>query len=108
MAMNPTIFLQVCKQNGLPVPIPEFRFHPTRKWRFDYAFVDQKVALEIEGAIWTGGRHTRGIGYKKDMEKYSEAAILGWCVIRITPEDLCTLKTLETLRRAINRVRDAA
>ena len=101
MAMNPTIFLQVCKQNGLPVPIPEFRFHPTRKWRFDYAFVDQKVALEIEGAIWTGGRHTRGKGFASDMEKYNAAAVLGWIVLRCQPKDLMKLETVTMVKQAI-------
>lgn len=62
----------------------EYRFHEDRKWRFDYCWPDEMVALEIEGGIWTNGRHTRGKGYENDCEKYSEAAILGWKVIRVT------------------------
>lgn len=78
---------------GIPTPKPEYRFHPTRKWRFDYAwpFVngkEAKIALEIEGGIWSGGRHTRGRGYIDDMEKYNEAARLGWRVFRFQPKDL--------------------
>ena len=67
-----------------PTAILEYRFAPLRKWRFDAAWISEKVALEVEGAIWTQGRHTRGQGYLNDMEKYSEAAILGWRVLRVT------------------------
>lgn len=100
--MNKTaIFLALCKQSGLPAPELEYRFHPTRKWRFDVAFVDYKVALEIEGAVWTGGRHTRGSGFVKDMEKYSNAAILGWRLLRCTPTKLCTTETIEMVKAAL-------
>jgi hypothetical protein len=67
--------------------IAEFPFHPTRKWRFDYAFGDcstRKVAFEIEGGIYTQGRHTRGKGYEEDLMKYNEAALLGWIVFRFS------------------------
>ena len=60
----------------------EFRFHPTRKWRFDVAWPDAKVALEIEGGVWQYGRHNRAASYLRDMEKYNEAASMGWMVLR--------------------------
>lgn len=68
-----------------PGVVAEYKFHPDRKWRFDYAWVDKKIALEIEGGIWKKGRHVRGKGYENDCEKYSEAAVLGWRIIRATP-----------------------
>lgn len=67
---------------GLPAPAQEYRFHPTRKWRFDFALVEHKIAIEAEGGVWTGGRHTRGGGYTKDAEKYNAAVLLGWRVLR--------------------------
>jgi hypothetical protein len=70
-----------CKAYGL-TPEAEYKFHPLRKWRFDFAFPSQMVAVECEGAAWTGGRHTRGSGFIADMEKYNEAAKLGWLVFR--------------------------
>lgn len=99
--MNPTIFLQVCKQSGLPVPIPEFRFHPTRKWRFDFAFEQERIALEVEGGIWTGGRHTRGKGFTNDMIKYNSAGAMGWIVLRCQPSELLRAATIELIRQAI-------
>ena len=62
----------------------EYRFHPVRRWRFDHANPEYKVAIEYEGGIWTGGRHTRGIGYKNDCDKYNAAQVLGWRVLRYT------------------------
>lgn len=69
-------------------PVPEYRFTHPRKWRFDYAWPDQMIAVEIEGGIWSRGRHTRGSGFIKDMEKYNEAGKLGWRVFRFTPQQL--------------------
>lgn len=69
----------------LPPPEPEFRFHPIRRWRFDFAWPSRLVAVEIDGGIWTQGRHSRGAGVEADCEKYCEAAIRGWRILRFTP-----------------------
>ncbi len=82
---------------GLPAPTFEFQFHPERKWRFDMAWPKQRVALEVEGGIHTEGRHTRGAGFLKDMEKYNTAARFGWRVIRCTPDDACMMETVEMI-----------
>lgn len=72
----------------LPIPQPEYKFHQTRKWRFDYAWTDRLIALEIEGGIWIYGRHNRASSYLKDQEKYNEAGLLGWRVFKFQPKDL--------------------
>lgn len=69
---------------GCPPPVPEYRFHETRKWRFDFAWPDKKVAVEIEGGIWIRGRHSRGAGMLGDMDKYNSAGALGWRIFRFT------------------------
>jgi very-short-patch-repair endonuclease len=78
------LFAVHVRASKLPEPAREYRFDPTRRWRADFAFVDQKILVEIEGGIWTGGRHTRGSGFEADAEKYSAAALLGWTVLRFT------------------------
>lgn len=62
----------------------EFKFCEGRKWRFDFAFPERMVAIEIEGATWSSGRHSRGSGYEKDLEKYNAATRLGWRLFRYT------------------------
>lgn len=86
---------------GLPTPITEHRFHPVRKWRFDYAWPDRKIALEVEGGMWSGGRHNHASGFFKDMEKYNAAACLGWRVLRVTPKAVGTLITAQLVREAM-------
>ena len=64
----------------------EVRFHPARRWRFDFAHEATLVAIEVEGGTWVGGRHTRPAGFHKDCEKYNAANLLGWTVFRLTPQ----------------------
>jgi very-short-patch-repair endonuclease len=78
-------FALYCRSEHL-VPEREYRFHPNRRWRFDFAFPDEMLAVEIEGGIWTGGRHGRGAGFEKDCEKYNHAAIMGWTVLRYSTQ----------------------
>lgn len=68
----------------LPPYHREYKFHPTRKWRFDFAWPVVKVALEMEGGVFTHGRHSRGKGFEMDCHKYNAAGILGWRVFRVT------------------------
>lgn len=69
---------------GYPKPEFEYKFHPTRRFKFDLAWPDERLALEIDGGTWTGGRHTSGAGYERDCIKLAEAMILGWDVVRVT------------------------
>lgn len=79
---------RLCVLHGLPEPIPEYRFHPLRKWRADYCWPLHMLLVEIDGGVWTGGRHTRGAGFIKDMEKLNAAALLGYRVLRYTPQQI--------------------
>ena len=87
---------------GLPEPEREYRFHKTRRWRFDFCFPDKMIGIEAEGGTWTQGRHSRGSGYEKDCEKYSEAAIDGWIVLRFTKGMIQSGKAIEMIERAYN------
>lgn len=88
------------KASRLPEPVQEYRFHPVRRWRFDFAWPDLMVAAEVEGGTWARGRHTRGAGFEADCEKYNTAASLGWRVLRFTGamvEDGRALAALEEM-----------
>lgn len=101
MKLNPNVIRAYFSQMGLPEPTTEHRFHPKRKWRFDYAWAEQRIALEVEGGVWTGGRHTRGSGFLGDMEKYNAAAVMGWRILRCTPSTLLKLETVTALKEAL-------
>ncbi|ATY44961.1 DUF559 domain-containing protein [Acinetobacter baumannii] len=78
----------------------EYKFHPTRKWRADFLITGTKILIEVEGGIWSGGRHTRGKGYIGDMEKYNSAAMMGFTVLRFSTEQVkagVAIKQIEQL-----------
>jgi very-short-patch-repair endonuclease len=88
------------KTNRIPQYTREYRFHPSRKWRVDFAFVDEKVIIEVEGGIWSNGRHVRGKGYINDCEKYNAATLQGWSVFRV-PTDWISNGEAENLMLSI-------
>ena len=88
---------------GLPEPQREFLFHRKRKWRFDLAWPELLIAVEVEGGIWVGGRHVRGEGYEADCEKYNEAQLAGWMVLRFTPGMIKKGKAGGVIEMAIRR-----
>lgn len=100
----------------------EIRFHPTRRWRFDFAWEELRIAVEIEGGTYTHGqkrfdasaggnvtqksRHLTPTGFHEDCIKYAEAALLGWVVIRADAKMIKDGSTLELLSRAIKTKRE--
>ena len=85
----------------LPPLEREYRFHPTRRWRFDFAAVDLQIGIEVEGGTWTGGRHVRGSGFEADCEKYNAAALLGWRVLRFTGAMVNDGRAVATIEKAV-------
>jgi very-short-patch-repair endonuclease len=83
----------------------EYRFHPTRRWRFDWAVPHLKLAVEQEGGIWVrgGGRHNRGIGYQRDIWKYNAGVSMGYAIFRFTPDDILKGRDLEVLKQWLMR-----
>jgi very-short-patch-repair endonuclease len=100
-----------CKAVGLPDPTPEFKFHPTRKWRVDFAWPEIKLAVEIDGGIWIPGKSGRGGAHSlpsniiRDMEKNNELSILGWHLLRFTPGQVKNGGAISTIERYFNERR---
>lgn len=115
------------RQAGLPEPCVEYRFHPERRWRFDMAWPELHLAVEIEGGIfgravrcqncgsivrqrshkgfaivYSGGRHNRGQGYERDLEKYNQAVMLGWRLLRFSKTMIETGQAIESLKCALS------
>lgn len=104
-------FVWLIEASGLPSPTRELRFAPPRRWRFDLAWPDHMIALEVDGGTYgrsvkcnhcgqivkrrtktgklisvrEGGRHNTGKGHEKDAEKRNAAALLGWRVLTVIP-----------------------
>lgn len=90
-----------CRAVGLPMPEPEYRFHPTRRWRFDFAFLAARVAVEVQGGLFVNGRHSRGAALLKEHEKLNAAAALGWRVLFVTPKQIANGEALRTVEAAL-------
>lgn len=92
-----------CRAEGLN-PNREYMFHPSRKWRFDFAFIDAaggtKVAVEIEGR----GRHQSFGGFEADCQKYNAAAELSWTVLRYTPSMVASGEAIDQVLRLLKAV----
>ena len=82
-------------------PETEYQFHNKRKWRFDFAFPEEKVAVEIEGGTFgRKSRHTTGTGYAADCEKYNTATLNGWRVFRFTGK-MITVDNFKSIKNLI-------
>ena|ERR1700689_4140417 len=77
----------------------EYRFEPARRWVMDFCIPKAMLCAEIEGAVWTQGRHTRGKGFIDDCEKYNHATSLGWSVFRFPTADVLEGRAKEVLKR---------
>jgi very-short-patch-repair endonuclease len=81
--LEDALYFQI-KVSGLPLPERQARLIPGRKYAFDFAWPDQKLACEVDGGVWSGGRHVTGTGATSDAEKVSLAAGEGYRVLRVT------------------------
>jgi very-short-patch-repair endonuclease len=95
-------FLMLWKHTNGPALEREYRFHHERRWRADFAHVEARVLIEIEGGIWVNGRHNRAAGFNADLEKYLAAGLAGWRVFRFGPDQI----TVENVERMAEQVRD--
>lgn len=85
--------LPALKGLGLPYPAAEFKFHPPRKWPFDFSWWyceldtrrEVKVALEVEGGVDSGVGHAHPVNFRTDIEKYNRAVLDGWTLLRCMP-----------------------
>ena len=88
------------ERQGGPELVEEFMFHPTRRWRADFAHIESKLLIEIEGGAY-GGRHTRGKGFVEDLDKYASAWLHGYTVLRIGAHQVKS----HVIRAVIGRIR---
>lgn len=98
--LETTLTLQM-HANELTCFIKEYRFHPKRRWRFDFADPVKMIALEVEGGTFKTSRHTTGTGFHNDCEKYNTATIMGWKVLRFDSKMITSGKAIECIIRCL-------
>lgn len=90
------------KAAGIPTPEMEVKFDRVRAWAFDFAWRGWKIALEVEGGVWIRGRHVTGSGFTADCEKYNQAAIQGWMLLRVTTDMVKDGRAIDVLQQAFS------
>lgn len=98
--LEETMAVQI-RAAGIPAPVREYRPFTDRRWRIDFAWPSQLVALEVEGGTYSSGRHNRPAGFNADAEKYNALAIAGWMVLRVTTDHIKSGQALAWLQKAI-------
>jgi hypothetical protein len=100
-------FLAEVRRHNFPEPLREHKFHDTRRWRLDFFWdisdtnTHYPVAVEIEGGTFLAkSRHTSGVGFEKDCEKYNEVALANIVLLRVTGKHVRDGRALDWLRRA--------
>ena len=88
---------------GLPEPIREYQAIPGRKFRFDFAWVDQdqKLLVEAQGGTYTKGAHSTGRGLARDYEKANLATLAGWRVLMFDGKCIKSGEAVEVIRKAL-------
>lgn len=87
----------------LPAPEVEVLFVPGRDWRADLAWPDRGLLVEVQGGTFSGGAHTRGVGYSRDCERLAEAHLLGWRMFWL-PTDWITKQHADRAVRLVTRI----
>lgn len=100
--LEETLWYQI-RVAGLPIPIREYRFCMTRKYRADFAWPAEMLIVECEGGTWSRGRHVTGAGFSADCEKYNLAALLGFRILRFTSKEIQNGEALRTIEKALAR-----
>jgi very-short-patch-repair endonuclease len=81
--------------------VREFTPIKGRRWRVDFAHAEKRIAVEVEGGTWSGGRHTRGKGFEQDCEKYAALTLDGWRVLRVTGKHIKSGEAVAWIERAL-------
>ena len=103
------LFALQLKEAGAPNPVREHRFNPPRRYRFDFAWPDIMLAVELEGGTlskYKKSRHTTGTGFHNDCQKYNQAALMGWTVLRFDSAMINTLDAINTTMNAIELLKN--
>ena len=87
---------------GLTGYVREYQAIPGRKFRFDFAFLRERLLVEINGGTYNGGAHGRGVGINRDYEKGNLAVVNNWRVLSFDTKQVKSGAALEVVEQLIN------
>jgi hypothetical protein len=87
---------------GIPAPVGEYKAIEGRRFRWDFAWPEQKLLVECQGAIWVRGGHSTGVGITRDAEKINIATLNGWRTLIFTAEHIKSGQALEWVKQALS------
>jgi len=85
---------------GFPEPEQQYEGIENRRYRFDFAWPQDLIAVEIHGGAWMGKGHTGGKGFSEDRRKMNLANLSGWMVFEFTADMLNADELVPTLKEA--------
>lgn len=91
------------KVTGLPEPVQEFVAIPDRRFRWDFAWPEQRLLLEVQGGVWKKGAHSGGTGVNRDTEKQNLAVLAGWRTLAVTTNQIRDGLAIAWLKKALER-----
>jgi len=77
-------------------PFTEYQFHQPRLWRFDFCWPSVRLAVEIESSV----HRIRG-RFARDLDKYNQAALDGWKLLRYTAKMVHSAEAIDTVKRVL-------
>ena len=86
---------------GLPEPIREYQAIKGRKFRFDFAWLERKLLVEVNGGTYTKGAHSTGAGIARDYEKCNLGVLQGWRVLSFDGKAVKSGVAVEVIRQAL-------
>jgi hypothetical protein len=98
---NVAITMAWLQSYGIPLPEREWCALTPRKFRFDFAWPSHKLALEVDGGVFTHQAHGSIGGILRTMEKDNVAAALGWRVMHVIPDKLLKIETAQMIKAAM-------
>jgi hypothetical protein len=96
------LFWQI-ERRGLLIPARQYRWHPTREFRADFAYPQAylRLLIQVQGGTWVGRGHGQGSGIERDAEWACEAAIYGWYLLPVTSSMVRTGDAVDRIERAL-------
>lgn len=102
-----------CRAVGLPDPERQFvmprsdgeltKAGKLRVWRFDFAWPDRGLIVEIDGGVWTRGAHGHPVDLVRNMAKRNDAALAGFAVLAFTPQQVKAGQAVQFTERMLDR-----